>query len=607
MVSQSSSLFSTCNLNDIGFSPSQQIKFDSMSLNSIYSGYHCVDVNSLMSSQNYGSFLVNIPGTSSDFVFHPISIEYSDSTEWRYYGELDTCSVDDIGSLHLLRYGNDIFGQIVVNDDIYMLEDFGSGKNVLFKIDNNIFSEYNCGNLDSLGSDTSETGSNLFRSSPNAGCIGVNGGCHVDVLVLYTSNALEVGHPENSSRLFIDQVNKAASRSDAEVRFKLKATELWAGFNEGVDHNETLGDLRSSGINGYVRSRRDFHEADLVILLTDGNWNFASNGFNVTILGTSYLNRFADGPSYGFAIVELDAGGGSYTFAHEVGHSFGCKHRDDLRGGAFTPEARAHLMSIGIFNKRRSTIMEGNAMFSPRVLRFSNPDKEYCKEQTGVNGQSENYAQLSQQSCIVANYRGVAPPMCLIVTGPSRGNNNGLYTWCASVDNCANVLWVKWEFSLDGFNYSTISSNSLCITKSLPFNRGIWLKVTAKCSDGQIKTVWQYVWNEDEMGPCDPIPLVQSEQKKEVAFESFAKEIINWTLQPNPASDELVIRSNTIGNCVLIIRGCDGKELMTKAIGNGYGENLNAVDISHLPNGYYLITLSTNGISDTKSFVKLSH
>jgi hypothetical protein len=139
----------------------------------------------------------------------------------------------------------------------------------------------------------------------------------IDVLVLYTPAVDQaVGNILNTSILAVSQLNSAyvnSGISSSEVSVHRNAT-LPLDFDETDDITDDLFTLRS---NTNAQDLRDEKRADLVILLTDGD--YPNNELGVA---------FIDGRnSYAYALVEADRATANYTFAHEVGHLQGGRHQ----------------------------------------------------------------------------------------------------------------------------------------------------------------------------------------------------------------------------------------------------------------------------------------
>lgn len=520
-------------------------------------------------------------------------INFTNPDEYMFYGELDPCDELRMGYIHLIAKGGNVFGQINIEDEIYELQDFGDRKNVLFKINPSIYTDAECG-TEHFGTHEGKNESKIHKRS--------SGGCNVRVLVLFTAAAEEVGNPWNSANLFIQQTNQSVCNSDADVSFTLAGVQELDGFVETNDPVSTRDNLQGNADANQLRN--DF-QADLVVLLTDGNW---ITPFGQTF-GISFLNNWGD-PDFGYAVAEIDAAGGRFTFTHKIAHDFGCKHDNDNRGAPdFVFDARGHNFNTGWwpFRTRRRTIMnllnDGS-----RIMHFSNPEVEFKNRATGVADERNNAEQLSVQGCTISDYRDFIPPFGIRIDGPLYGDNQGLYTWCLDVTSCNELASVTWEYSLDGFNYSTsppfpipfpIGNN--CVRGTLPWNQSLWIRATAVCSNGDITTDFLYVYNFDEDFPCGPQKLL-GEHSEQIELEAVVDSFEIYVF-PNPSSDELNIVIDDLNISTVEILDQRGRLVYSRSY-KDKGELTNRIDVSSFKGGAYWIRTQGENYVKTKMFIK---
>ncbi len=592
---ETTNLFKNVSKSKIGFDLKQSEKLDKMIENPIYLSHFFVEVNDLIEVQENGTIHVNLPDKEGTELFVGQEIKYSNPNEYMFYGELDPCNELRMGYIHLIAKEGNVFGQINIEDEIYELQDFGDHKNVLFKIDPSIYNEAEC----ATEHEGKGEGKKVNHSIQNRS----SGGCNVRVLVLFTAAADAVGNPQNSANLFIQQTNQSVCNSDADVSFTLAGVQELVGFTETNDPTTTRDNLQA---DPDANQLRDDFQADLVVLLTDGNWNT----FFGQVFGISFLNNWGD-PDFGYAVSEIDAAGGRFTFTHEIAHDFGCKHNTDNRGAPdFVFDARGHNFKTGWwpFRKTRRTIMNtlGNGS---RIMHFSNPDVEFKNKDTGVSDERENADQLSAEACAIANYRDFTPPLNVNISGPTWGDNSGTYTWCANITSCPNPTSIFWEYSIDGFTYFpwSLSQNQVCISGSLPLNQSLWLRVTVTCDDGSVDTDWHFIWNEDEWDPCDDMKQKLADHPTEIELRSTTN-INDVVVYPNPLQDNINIELNLIEESRVepIIYELSGREVMKlSSVTLEKGKHALTYDVSSLNPGIYFLKTSIKDEIITKSIIKL--
>ena len=196
--------------------------------------------------------------------------------------------------------------------------------------------------------------------------------CHIRVLVMYTQAAKnQVSNIVNTAQLGVDLMNQAF-----DVSLVNSSSELvYAGQTSYTEANDIVTDLyrfRNNNDNfmDEVHTLRNEYAADVCILFT----------VDPDYCGIAFLN--AD-PSLAFGVVDVRCVGNA-TFAHEVGHMFGCRH-DTYVDPSTQPypygHGYVHLSSNP--NQRFATIMAYNSQCAnagyncPRLLAWSNPNLTY--------------------------------------------------------------------------------------------------------------------------------------------------------------------------------------------------------------------------------------
>jgi len=570
-----------------------------MIANPIYSNHFFVKVNNLSDVINGKALKVNLPDKQNIEVFYTKNTEYKSNNEFTYFGDFDPCGDDRMGYIPLIAKGGDVFGQINIEEEIYELQDLGGNKNVLFKIDPSIYTESECASTHEAvgyqGTNQNEEPEINFRS----------GGCNVRVLVLFTAAADAVGNPQNSATLFMQQTNQIINNSEATLHFTLAGVEELVGFIEtppaGIGAGAAITDTRDRlRINAAANALRDFHQADLVVLLTDGNWP--------GIVGASFLDEWGD-PDFGYVVSELDAAGGRFTFTHELAHDFGCKHNDhDAGPPQFVFEARGRsFLAPWYWPTRRKTTMARLEEGGTRIMHFSNPDVDFKGIATGLQDRN-NANQLTNMGCAISDYRPFTPPnpFLIDIAGPVNGSNSGTYTWCVNIQGCQSTPTILWEYSIDGIHYYQWFTNQYCITAPMPMDASLWLRVTVTCGT-QVITDWHYTENSDG-DPCNHMAQLSYVGTNTSNFKNTLNEN-SFNCFPNPVSNSLNLQFSVYDdqtNVEIQLIDITGK-LIKQLVNDKFqiGSYTKNIDISSLQNGYYLIKTKMGNELITKSIVKL--
>lgn len=232
---------------------------------------------------------------------------------------------------------------------------------------------------------------------------------NIQILVLYTEDAMSGGNVEAEIRLAIQETNQSYETSGIRQRLRLSHMHK-------VDYNET-GELRkdrnrlqmkSDGFLDIAHSLRDEHKADLVSLWVRNGGQYCGIAYIMEEVNTSF-------EAYGFSVVKRDCATGYYSFGHELGHNMGARHDrfvDPTDGSPF-------LFNHGFFRTSPTTqgcqpwrtVMGYNngcgqeGVSCTRLAFWSNPDRNHCGDPTGLSGSADNRLTLERTASTVAAFR----------------------------------------------------------------------------------------------------------------------------------------------------------------------------------------------------------
>jgi hypothetical protein len=430
------------------------------------------------------------------------------------------------------------------------------------------------------------------------------------VLALYTPNAAQGRDIEDIITLAVSETNQAYTSSlvnniDLSIAH---AQEL--NFNESFNPENDLEDLIS---DFNVQQLRDTHDADLVVLVTDGQY-----GGTLGIAGTITLES-----NRAYAIVQADAAtGGAYTFAHEVGHlQAGQHHPDDPTGTGAYNYAFGHRFSYRPtswlpFRREASTIMAYTLAGSyPNFLDFSNPDRSYKGASLGTSSRDNAQAFRSSAST-VATFNSSQALQTTIASYADPGTTN--YTFTANPCGASGSYNYEWRLGTDPLNpgpvvstnksfstvlqegqthYATVEVSSSGQTVSA--SRSVYvpptdcgnqviceLQNTIAQNDGTLQNTSTSQQASSELAVEDPLP-------EEVALQS------NY---PNPFGESTTVVFDTpqSTDATLTLFDITGRRVATIAEDTYRpGRHSVTLDATSLTSGTYIVRLDAEEHSDT--------
>ncbi len=494
-----------------------------------------------------GQFWLRLPWAKEKVLVSRQTSEFQTDGNYKYHGKISVDGVE-VGYLSVLLEGDKQFGRLIIDERAYRLDPLGRKAMALLEEYPDDAPGSGCGNSvspkpqASLGGGTknnlhgsqvrprvSETAASSFSAAPV-----------VRVLVMFTDRADAIWDPVVSAQASMAELNQALLNSDinqAQLRFELAGVERLPGFVENAITPDN--DVLRFRTDPLARTRRVAQEADIAILLTDGNY----------LGGTRFgqVARTAPGDSaLAYGIVEIDAPGERQTFPHEVAHLLGGQHDDTTIDPINFPNVSnyAHgyqwrpLYNPVWWTPRRSILHTTGTR--RRELRFSNPDLRDGGVRTGTDNVFNVARQLRDRAGMVACYVDV-PQLSASVSGPSQIEPWGAGSFSAVVANCGAALAYRWELSEDGANYFFVGSGAnVTINVGDVFVAVLRLRVT--CGT-ETRTVFHNIFV-GGAGSCDPSrPCVQNPNIPggvQANFQSPTGPTAGISLWPNPSRGEKI-------------------------------------------------------------------
>jgi hypothetical protein len=252
---------------------------------------------------------------------------------------------------------------------------------------------------------------NIFSSiAPEVGST-TNSVTIVDVMVVYTPEALAGAGSVPAMNTLIDLAMAEANTVYQNSQINARARLVYRGQVNYVEASSLATNLnrlqlRNDGFLDEVHLLRETNRADLVCLLTEHSDNGVA-GLAFT-MGEPSL-QFAD---RAFCVVQRAQAVGSFIFAHELGHNFGCQHDREnaadetgsLKAGSF-PYSYGHRFTAG------ATLYRTVMAYAPGepIPYFSNPDILFKGVPTGLTGTTNganNVRTINLTAAVVGSFYG---------------------------------------------------------------------------------------------------------------------------------------------------------------------------------------------------------
>ncbi len=281
----------------------------------------------------------------------------------------------------------------------------------------------------------------------------------VITLLAYYTQALKDEYGDSTEAMIqsnIDLAKDAYIESDTEIdlqvaKIKLVPSDTLLSSADASDLNDLLDKLSTDGL---VRYEREVYHADAVTVFSkypDGD--SCGLGFTPNDSESTFIRAFT-------AIhVKPASEGGSYcldlTFAHELGHNFGCFHDADHSSG--TP---MYDYAYGYdIEDEFGTIMSYDG---PSISYFSNPDKTYTNPDTENTNAIGDAAEADNARTIRENQLKVADNSEQISEALESDDNDTLVNYAVSgtlnnnADRDGYIMWLEGNttFVTDNDTYS---------------------------------------------------------------------------------------------------------------------------------------------------------
>lgn len=278
------------------------------------------------------------------------------------------------GTFALSIIGDEIVGDIVLSaeDEVYRLRPTGDGLIRVEQLD--LRAILPCGQRSLPPDPAPATPPVDVSESDNPAALGVAPPV-VDVMVVYTPSARTYWGGTAATlatiRTWVLSTNQYYVNSNVNARIRLVYLGEVAYTESGSSSSDLSFLTNFDDTIDEVHALRGQHGADMVVMLT-----------NVTdVCGIGWL--FNGSSERAFSITSVRCL--SLTFAHELGHNFGCCHdRDNAGGGCYNSQSFGYR-----YTGQSGTLWRTIMAYAPgtRIGYFSNPNVSYDGAPTGTNSE----------------------------------------------------------------------------------------------------------------------------------------------------------------------------------------------------------------------------
>ncbi|MEK7747941.1 MAG: M12 family metallo-peptidase [Nitrospirota bacterium] len=354
--------------------------------------------------------LLNVAISADQVIsFQKKRLDEDESGKLTWYGE---DSNNQNQSALFVVNGDDIRGVITTETAAYRLHPLGGGLHVLSRLDPARLPPH----IDPQDSPTNqpveeETPSRapLGKMSPDKtehfvpNNAAANSDVTIDIMVVYT-NAVAAATPDIDGmiQLAISETNQTYLNSGVHQRLNLvhkyKVTYTESKAESGFHTDLSRLQNEKDSFMDEIHQLRSQHKADIVTLLID----------NKSLCGLGYL--YAD-VSYAFTAVHYNcATGGTYAFAHEIGHLQGARHNpEDDRNRKPLAYAHGYRYQNRDSSKSWRTVMAYDCRLSCMVIPFwSNPRMKRDGVSMGTVSTHDNVRVLNKTGQAMADFMGTS-------------------------------------------------------------------------------------------------------------------------------------------------------------------------------------------------------
>ncbi len=544
------------------------------------------------------------------------SIEYESDSSYYYHAKIDTCATpEDFGSMYFRVKDGKKFGKVYYNDEYYKFYDLGNDVQIIIKM----LKDKSC-----VPCDVGTIKENYFKNKTNEkidrmmSCTNLTG-CTVDLMTFYTDKAEMAGFPIQTAWMFMDELQEGLNNSKLDLGFNMLDIRRLESVDEQGLSPGALHSLVSNNPE-YMAALNEVGPDLSLIYVESDNFENLEGWANIAFAGIPGL------ASIFFTDITTTF---DYVESHEMAHLFGCQHADGIFSGMVTTSNQgfnffdfsfAYIISKGIFSSlptgNYQTVVEHGPDLSDEDYKgiinyFSNPKARWRGKKAGSSS-ANNSSVLETHHCCISEYKEPSDfEVTGYIDGPPWVQVGDSEEWCLDLQNCPNLVSVKWEYSLDGFTYLPLPSfnDQECVTFNVTSPDHVFFRVNVQC-ESAIGTpsgtilfirVENIDHTNDDCDPEMPSPIVAGNPS-----ENESTETIKIIIEGNPVGNQLtaLIQSSNEFNVNNIKIFNSVGDLMIKQ--NYYVKDIREfqLDVTRLAPGIYNLFIEFESIEKSIKFVK---
>ena len=432
-------------------------------------------VKDIIENQNQGRLDFSISDKSlSRVVLSAVHVDYKNAQKYTWSGN----STDGLFAATFIKDKNGYSGNLYdyAQNTTYLIYPITTTVAAMIKYENQETDHIECCDNPSRCCDEPEPPGGWLSGNCENNCPG-----HIDILFLLTPEVQEWMFEESLNNTFLGllvaelELTFANSNITHTVDFHWDESDWeWDG-EVGPMEIPCQAELNAFANDPQTKAQRKEFKADIVVLLTLGNW-IEANG-NLNFLDGCVPSGFENpGENNGFSAMRIEQLMGNPLFRHEIGHVFGAMHEWDSK-----PIPNFGEPGVPICEFAYDFTVEGKKYFTSvvgggfgNILHYSDPNVNFLGHPTGTPlGQigptgldlpaRNNAGKIRATGCVISAFMESPEVNANIIAS----TDNCLLNLSASIQPFNDSYEFQWSWSFDGIFTESFPGESLGATSDI--------------------------------------------------------------------------------------------------------------------------------------------